>query len=132
VAVVGNPTRPGTGIVDQPARRCHVLKCAHPEARAIWLKSVQDLARWMERKHTQLDQQAIIIENLRAWYGDQPQTAREFDWPGITEANLLQIDLGWGIFYSGFLIPDWVAIHQAYYDYLQKRNTGRRWASQLI
>jgi hypothetical protein len=49
-------------------RRVHVLKCAHPEARAIWLKSVQDLAHWMEQKQTHPDLQAIIIENLRAWY----------------------------------------------------------------
>jgi hypothetical protein len=29
--------------------RCHVIiKCAHPEARQIWLKAIQDLIHWME------------------------------------------------------------------------------------
>jgi hypothetical protein len=95
---------------------CHVLKCTHPEARALWLKSVQDLIHWMERKNTHPDLQAMIVEHLRAWYEDQPPTACDFDWPGITEVNPLQKELGWGIFYDRFLIPEWAAIQeQAYY-----------------
>jgi hypothetical protein len=86
----------------------------------------------MERTQTHPDLQSIIIDNLRAWYGDQPTTARDFDWPGVTDVNLRQNELGWEIFYDGFLIPDCAAIQQAYYEYLKKRNTGRRWASQLI
>jgi hypothetical protein len=86
----------------------------------------------MERHHTQPDIQTIVIANLRSWYADLPPVTHTVDWPGLTAANELQKKLGWNHFYDGFLIADWMAIHQAYYDYLEKRHTGRHWASQLI
>jgi hypothetical protein len=111
---------------------CHIVRCPHPEAQAIWDKAIQDLAAWIERHHTQPDIQTIVIANLRSWYADLPPVTHTVDWPGLTAANELQNELGWNQFYDGFLIADWMAIQQAYYDYLEKRHTGRRWASQLI
>ena len=54
------------------------------------------------------------------------------NWTGLNDTNRRQNDLGWRHFNNGFLVYEWLAIQQAYYDYLGKRHTGRRWASQLI
>jgi hypothetical protein len=112
--------------------RGHVLQCPHLEAVALWDKALEDLSHWMITHHTQPDAQRIILANLRSWHDDNGPITITVDWPGLHDTNRQQNDLGWRHFHDGFLVSGWAAIQQAYYDFLGKRHTGRRWASQLI
>ena len=40
--------------------------------------------------------------------------------------------MGWNSFFDGFIPEGWIETQQTYYNFLKRRNTGRRWASQLI
>jgi hypothetical protein len=45
---------------------------------------------------------------------------------------MAQHAIGWQAFLEGCVLKDWAAKQQAYYDWLQKKNTGKRWTTTLI
>jgi hypothetical protein len=110
----------------------HTISCKHIEALPIWHKFLHDLEHWLTNKHTHPALQRNILQNLKAWHDDRPSTTLPSDWPGITDLVNRQHQAGWTPFFTGFLTDGWADTQQAYYVFLKKRNTGRRWASQLI
>jgi hypothetical protein len=112
--------------------KLHVIFCTHIEANHLWQSEIQKLEFWMTKKHTQPDLQHGILTNLQTWHDQLPPTAIVSDWPGISDLFTQQHATGWRPFFDGFINEGWIEIQQAYYTFLEKRNTGRRWASQLI
>jgi hypothetical protein len=112
--------------------KLHVVFCKHNEANHLWLAALERLEIWMTQKHTQPELQQGILQNLQRWHDHLPPTSPTSDWPGISEIFTQQNATGWRSFFDGFINEGWIEIQQAYYTFLEKRNTGRRWASQLI
>jgi hypothetical protein len=40
--------------------------------------------------------------------------------------------VGWRVFLEGGLLKEWASKQQDYYDWLDKKNTGKRWTTTLI
>jgi hypothetical protein len=112
--------------------KLHVLFCTHIEAISIWRAGLQQLDFWMTTKHTQPELRQGIIDNLQHWHDQVPPNPILSDWPGVPELFATQNEVGWRPFFDGFITDGWIEIQQAYYTFLERRNTGRRWASQLI
>jgi hypothetical protein len=53
-------------------------------------------------------------------------------WPGLNDLISAQDTVGWRNFMEGGILQEWAAKQQEYYDWLQKRNTGKRWITTLI
>ena len=86
----------------------------------------------METTHTMPELQAAIILRLRQWKGLTPQ---DTIWPirhGLRHAVSHQDELDWYNFLMGRISIEWKAVQQKYYEWLGKRNTGRKWAVALI
>jgi hypothetical protein len=86
----------------------------------------------MTTKHTQPELQHGILTNLQQWHDQLPATVIVSDWSGLLDLFTQQHITGWRPFFDGFIHEGWIEIQQAYYTFLERRNTGRRWASQLI
>jgi hypothetical protein len=112
--------------------KLHVLFCLHIEANHLWQAELKNIDYWMTTKHTHPDLRHGIINNLQHWHDHLPPTTIVSDWPGVTELFATQNDIGWRPFFDGFIPAGWIETQQAYYTFLEKRLTGRRWASQLI
>ena len=64
------------------------------------------------------------IESLE----DYPQ----YTWPDVDDLVKKQDLVGWWSFLEGCILHEWAAKQQAYYDWLQRKNTGKRWTTTLI
>jgi hypothetical protein len=110
----------------------HVLSCPAPSTTPIWEKSMSNLRMWMESTNTMPELQDAIITRLRQWKG---LTRKNPTWPtlhGLRIAVAHQDELGWYNFLMGRISIEWKAVQQRYYEWLGKRNTGKKWAVALI
>jgi hypothetical protein len=73
-----------------------------------------------------------ILNRLKAWKTDDPTAAPSYSWPGVDELVTAQSRVGWRVFLEGGLLKEWAAKQQEYYDWLARRNTGKRWTTTLI
>jgi hypothetical protein len=55
-----------------------------------------------------------------------------YAWPGINDLILKQDVVGWRNFMEGGILYKWAAKQQEYFDWIQRRNTGKRWLTTLI
>jgi hypothetical protein len=111
----------------------HVLLCSAPQAQRQWDASLSSLDQWLTQALTLPDLQAAILTRLRAWR-DQDVNPPEpsFHWPGVNNIVLDQDEVGWRAFLEGCVLQAWAAKQQEYYDWLKRRNTGKRWVTTLI
>jgi hypothetical protein len=127
----GNVKLMGCG--EPELHRHHVLRCTKPETNAQWDAALQRLSQWMLTNHTQEDLHQGILYSLRTWHNhEQPATDDYSTWSGVNETLLEQNSLGWNRFIDGFLADSWIATQQSYLTYIEKKTTGKRWASRLI
>jgi hypothetical protein len=90
------------------------------------------LSLWLTKAKTLPDIQHAILQRLKAWRTNAAVRAPTYNWPGITDLILTQDLLGWRTFLEGGILQSWAAHQQAYYVWLQRRNTGKRWVTTLI
>jgi hypothetical protein len=110
----------------------HVLECPAPSTTMTWERSVTKLQVWMELTHTMPELQTAIVTRLRQWKGTirgNPVWTAKF---GLREAVMYQDELGWYNFLMGRISIQWKEVQHRYYQWLGKRNTGRKWATALI
>jgi hypothetical protein len=110
----------------------HVLKCQAPRAVAQWEASLAILDAWLIQSDTMPDIRHAIISRLTAWKTDAAPTASTYTWPGINDLVHSQDLVGWRSFLEGCVLNDWAAKQQSYYEWLQRKNTGKRWTTTLI
>ena len=70
------------------------------------------------------------LKTVRNRTEDLPATY--YKWPGLNELVQAQDTLGWRIFLEVGILHEWAAKQQEYYDWIQKRNTGKQWITTLI
>jgi hypothetical protein len=110
----------------------HVLLCQAPKAQQQWDASIATIRTWLTKIHTLPDLQHAILTGLQQWRQQLPPLQPSYDWPGINDIVLRQNRLGWRAFIEGAILLDWAAKQQEYYDWLQRKNTGKRWIITLI
>jgi hypothetical protein len=54
------------------------------------------------------------------------------DWPGVTRTLQEQEAMGWNKLVDGFIVESWLETQQLYLEFINKKTTGKRWASRLI
>jgi hypothetical protein len=77
-------------------------------------------------------QTAILnrIQTVRNQPEQLPGTS--YTWPGLNALIAEQDSVGWRNSMEGAILQAWAAKQQAYYDWLNRRNTGKRWITNLI
>jgi hypothetical protein len=90
------------------------------------------LQLWMESATTMPELQEALITRLRQWKGLTRHNPTWTTLHGLRHAVGNQDELGWYNFLMGRISIEWKAVQQRYYDWLGKRNTGRKWAVALI
>jgi hypothetical protein len=111
----------------------HVLLCQAPNAQRQWDAMIAKVDSWLTKALTLPDLQTAILSRIQSW---RRQEARlpppTYDWPGVNDLVLEQDLIGWKNFLEGCVLQAWAAKQQEYYDWLQRRNTGKRWVTTLI
>jgi hypothetical protein len=111
----------------------HVLRCQAPNAQRQWDATIAKLDVWLTKALTLPDIQTAIISRLCSWRNQEvlPQPP-SYNWPGVNDLVTTQDLIGWKNFLKGCVLHAWAAKQQEYYDWLQRRNTGKRWITTLI
>jgi hypothetical protein len=75
---------------------------------------------------------SAIINRLKAWHQSSATAAPSYSWPGVNDLIYTQTLVGWQAFLEGGVLKEWAAKQQEYYDWLARKNTGKRWTTTLI
>ena len=87
---------------------------------------------WLVQATTMPDLRLAILQRLTAWKKNEDTTPPTYAWPGVNDLVTAQDLVGWRAFLEGCVLQAWAAKQQDYYDWLERKNTGRRWVETLI
>jgi hypothetical protein len=110
----------------------HVLLCKAPRALAQWDASMSKLTTWLTTAITMPDIKHAIIHQITAWKKLRDPPPPSYAWPGVDDLVRAQGQVGWRAFLEGGVLQEWAGKQQEYYTWLKKKNTGRRWTTNLI
>jgi hypothetical protein len=111
----------------------HVLLCPAPNAQRQWDATLVTLDEWLKKALTLPDLQKAILSRLRSWRNQEAEwPAPSYNWTGVNDLVVNQDLIGWHAFIEGAVLKAWAAKQQEYYDWLERRNTGKRWLTTLI
>mmetsp|Transcript_18173 Transcript_18173/g.25671 ORF Transcript_18173/g.25671 Transcript_18173/m.25671 type:complete len:339 (+) Transcript_18173:5144-6160(+) len=109
----------------------HILKCPHPSATLQWNSCLQSLCSSLQTT-THPILLDTIVHGLQAWRFILSTTPTSVHIPSLTATFTYQSSLGWGKFLRGFIHHGWLTIQQNFYYHQLSRQTGCRWAINLI
>ena len=111
----------------------HVLRCQSKPARRQWKKGVRRLEKWMSQNRTRTDIRLSISAALRQFNRNE-----DFDTfippsfsSGVESCLVTQSTIGWIGFLEGFLSPQWSDQQEQYFQSIDQRRSGKRWAVGL-
>jgi hypothetical protein len=113
-------------------KQIHVVQCSCPLAVRKWDSFLSSLDDWFVTSHTQPDICKGLLNHLQQWHDGTPGVPYRCL---STRAQLsfgAQQAIGWTPFFLGLMHPSWAVLQQDYYSELGKRNTGKRWITQLL
>jgi hypothetical protein len=110
----------------------HVVKCSSPPALSKWDAFLSTLEDWFTQSHTLRDIKEGLLSHLRNWHAGLSGDPFECRTISAQEVFDTQNRIGWTPFFLGLLHPSWALLQQAHYAELGKRNTGKRWVTQLL
>jgi hypothetical protein len=114
----------------------HILNCPAPSATLRWEKALTVLEVWMTAHHTMPELMTALLRCLHKW--KYPNPSRRFACAaintryGLQAAILEQDDIGWYNFLMGRPSVRWRDVQHQYYEWLQRRNTGKAWLQALV
>ena len=109
----------------------HVLQCKDQRALDTWKLALTKLETWMEKNYTNPALSTAIITRLKSWHDYQPIAPPS--WTCTFSPTLLaQQAIGWYPLLMGHLSNQWKGIQQAYYSWIGRRRTGKKWIKLLI
>ena len=106
----------------------HVWLCHSQAAADQWTTALADLEAWLDKHNTDPALRELLLTGLLAWRNNHlvPTSIKH----PILAA--LQGQLGWQSIFEGRPATGWKEAQQEYYIANGKRQTGRRWLSQLL
>jgi hypothetical protein len=94
---------------------------------------IVQLDTWLTKALTLPDIKRSIISRLQSWRNQETDlTQPSYNWPGVNDLVTKQDSIGWKNFLEGCVLQEWAEKQQEYYEWLQRRNTGKRWITVLI
>ena len=69
---------------------------------------------------------------MEQWYRQAEFQPPNLTWIPAQQLMEAQTRVGWRYFVEGFISQQWAATQQMYFNWIGKRNTGKRWASKLL
>jgi hypothetical protein len=111
----------------------HVILCNAPNAQRQWDASIMTLDIWMTKSLTLPDLQTAILGRLQTLrHPANALPAPAYAWPGVNDLITAQDTVGWRNFMEGGILHAWAAKQQEYFEWLKRKNTGKRWLTTLI
>jgi hypothetical protein len=110
----------------------HVVLCTAPKAQTMWDASVSRLKTWLLKANTMPEIHQAILSRLQAWRTHSRLQSPSYRWSGVNDLVQAQDLIGWRAFLEGAVLKAWAAKQQDYYDWIQRRNTRKRWITTLI
>jgi hypothetical protein len=110
----------------------HILVCKAIRATTQWAASISKIDIWLSKSNTMPDLRRAIVRRLHEWRSEERFQDSAYTWPGVNDLIRDQDQVGWRTFLEGGMLQNWAAKQQEYYTWLQKHNTGKRWATTLI
>ena len=110
--------------------RFHVIRC--PEAKQVWDNAIDKLSVWLTTSSTAPDLKTLLISALQQWYRQELFHPPMLSWHPCQEVIRTQTPIGWQYMIDGFLSSHWASTQQKYFEWLGRRQTGRRWVSKLL
>jgi hypothetical protein len=110
----------------------HILQCPAVEARTLWLQKIDELQSWLLDKDTLYDLAVIICDRLRTWQNGGTSSLPPIDRFNLIRVVELQDSIGWSSFVYGFISWEWQAVQSAYLLTLNRKQSAKRWLSELI
>jgi hypothetical protein len=110
----------------------HVLLCPALKAQRQWDSSIAQLTRWLTTILTLPDLKMAILAGLHSLRTQTPLPPPSYAWPGVNDLVLQQNRLGWRAFLEGAVLQAWAAKQHEYFEWLKRKNTGKRWLTTLI
>jgi len=108
----------------------HVWTCKGRGTEEIWMKSLAELERLLQKLNTDPNLTHIILTHLKGWWAG---TGTYFEAPRDFKALVdTQNTVGWRRFFEGWMVSHWAKLQQNYYDILRSSRTGRRWTIAII
>ena len=104
----------------------HVNRCL--AASNVWKEKVDDLDQWLNQQGTEPYVRLLIVTALKAWQDGTPMTYTPIQAP-LWES---QQQIGWASFAMGWISVQWSVVQDEFYKSIGRKNTGRRWAKELI
>jgi hypothetical protein len=110
----------------------HVWLCTTTDTDIIWTQFLMDLFAWFKSQHTNQEIADTIILRLMQWRSGHAPTPIQVDHPGLAQALLQQDLIGWTSALEGRWGTLWAPLQDAYYKWLNSRQSGHRWLTALI
>ena len=110
----------------------HVWTCQEPAVYFVWALLMTAFSKWLESVHTAKEVTFWIIQRLTEWRSSAPFSRPHSDMPGLLLAIAAQDRIGWLAFFEGCIAVEWAGVQEAYFLWLGRRNTGKRWATSLV
>lgn len=111
----------------------HMKRCPDKAASQQWGKVCTELEQWFRKRGTQPDITEIFMSRLRSWHsGLRPYRFPNRRFYGIQTALTSQDAAGWNMVLEGHVVQEWAHVQDRYYRFCNKRNTCRRWLTDVI
>jgi hypothetical protein len=110
----------------------HVLRCQNIKANEQWESSIASLRQWMEKHDTHPELTELLCSRLSAWRNGDDLQPLELSDPELYQLLLKQDAIGWRACIDGLLVNEWAAVQASYFEMLESRRSGKRWAGALI
>ena len=113
--------------------RLHLLQCPSVESRKVWDRGRKKVRKWLKVNDTDPGITSSICKLLRRI----PKLSKLHTYtpsssdPQIQRCLNAQTHLGWIQFMEGIFTTDWAATQHSYFQSIQSRRTGHRWAVGL-
>ena len=108
----------------------HVIQCPALSATNLWLKSIEDLRKWMKENEGNSTLCDMICNNLKAWQkqalyppGQTPDTI-------LAQALKEQDRIGWQSFLEGYWSTQWRVKQQEHLETINSRKSATLWISR--
>ena len=122
-------------LCDEPDEHLvHILTCPHDTCVELRTSLLEELKVWLTAEDTHEDITSFLLRGLTSWFADPYGDEIDIDCDDAALNRKMQAttELGWFSLLCGYLHTDLVSAQTCYYQQIESRKSGFKWASTLI